>query len=170
MTAPNSLGTVDLSGMTLRFGPADTRGSDNVFLTRILSDGSSAAMQEGSLSCFAAAEPALQAKALAASATALRTAMSGETAKVRAAIEPILAIADPSNGVVRIRQNAFEAGLAASTAAQKAVAAMSAIEESSSRISQIVEVIEVPMITEESSDTPTDHKPDMEMGETCAAT
>lgn len=48
MAALNDLGTVDLGGMSLSFGPGDNQGSDDVFLTRILSDGSFEAMQQGS--------------------------------------------------------------------------------------------------------------------------
>lgn len=48
MTAMNTLGTVDLGGMTLSFGPGDNQGSDDVFLTRILPDGSFEAMRPGS--------------------------------------------------------------------------------------------------------------------------
>lgn len=48
MTAMNTLGTVDLGGMTLTFGPGDNQGSDDVFLTRILSDGTFEAMHPGS--------------------------------------------------------------------------------------------------------------------------
>lgn len=48
MTAMNTLGTVDLGGMTLNFGPGDNQGSDDVFLTRILPDGSFEAMSTGS--------------------------------------------------------------------------------------------------------------------------
>lgn len=40
ITAMNGLGTLDLGGMTLNFGPGDNQGSDDVFLTRILADGS----------------------------------------------------------------------------------------------------------------------------------
>ena len=48
LAALNNLTTIDLGGMTLNFGPGDNQGSDDVFLTRILSDGSFEAMQEGS--------------------------------------------------------------------------------------------------------------------------
>lgn len=48
MAALNNLGTIDMGGMTLSFGPGDNQGSDDVFLTRILSDGSFEAMQQGS--------------------------------------------------------------------------------------------------------------------------
>ena len=48
MEALRGLGTVDLGGMTLSFGAGDNQGSDDVFLTRILSDGSFEAMQQGS--------------------------------------------------------------------------------------------------------------------------
>ena len=48
MTAMNNLGTVELGGMTLTFGPGDNQGSDDVFLTRILSDGTFEAMHPGS--------------------------------------------------------------------------------------------------------------------------
>lgn len=48
MTAMNGLGTVDLGGMTLSFGPGDNQGSDDVFLTRILPDGSFEALGAGS--------------------------------------------------------------------------------------------------------------------------
>ncbi|MEP2639777.1 ABC transporter substrate-binding protein [Roseobacter sp.] len=46
--AMNTLGTLDLGGMTLSFGPGDNQGSDDVFLTRILADGSFEAMRPGS--------------------------------------------------------------------------------------------------------------------------
>lgn len=48
LTAMSSLGTVDFGGMTLTFGSGDNQGSDDVFLTRILSDGSFEAMGAGS--------------------------------------------------------------------------------------------------------------------------
>ena len=48
MAALNNLGTVEMGGMTLSFGAGDNQGSDDVFLTRILSDGSFEAMQSGS--------------------------------------------------------------------------------------------------------------------------
>ncbi|MDW3224894.1 MAG: ABC transporter substrate-binding protein [Paracoccaceae bacterium] len=48
MTAMNTLGSVDLGGMTMTFGPGDNQGSDDVFLTRILPDGSFEAMGAGS--------------------------------------------------------------------------------------------------------------------------
>lgn len=48
MNAMNTLGTVDMGGMTLTFGPGDNQGSDDVFLTRILADGSFEAMRPGS--------------------------------------------------------------------------------------------------------------------------
>ena len=48
MAALNDLGSIDMGGMTLNFGPGDNQGSDDVFLTRILSDGSFEAMQPGS--------------------------------------------------------------------------------------------------------------------------
>lgn len=48
MTAMNGLGKVDLGGMTLSFGPGDNQGSDDVFLTRILPDGSFEALGAGS--------------------------------------------------------------------------------------------------------------------------
>ncbi len=43
-----NLGTIDLGGMTLTFGPGDNQGSDDVFLTRIRSDGSFESIQPGS--------------------------------------------------------------------------------------------------------------------------
>ncbi|MBW4710307.1 ABC transporter substrate-binding protein [Roseobacter sp. YSTF-M11] len=48
MAAMNTLGTVDMGGMTLSFGPGDNQGSDDVFLTRITADGSFEAMRPGS--------------------------------------------------------------------------------------------------------------------------
>lgn len=48
MAALNSIGTVDLGGITLTFGPGDNQGSDDVFLTRIRADGSFEAMHRGS--------------------------------------------------------------------------------------------------------------------------
>lgn len=48
MSAMQSLGTVDLGGMTLSFGPGDNQGSDDVFLTRIEADGSFTAVGRGS--------------------------------------------------------------------------------------------------------------------------
>lgn len=48
MSAMNGLGTIDLGGMTLNFGPGDNQGSDDVFLTRILSDGRFEALGAGS--------------------------------------------------------------------------------------------------------------------------
>ncbi len=48
MAALNSIGTVDLGGITLSFGPGDNQGSDDVFLTRIRSDGTFEAMHRGS--------------------------------------------------------------------------------------------------------------------------
>lgn len=47
MVSMQGLGTVDLGGMTLSFGPGDNQGSDDVFLTRIKSDGSFEAMGAG---------------------------------------------------------------------------------------------------------------------------
>lgn len=43
-----NLGTIDLGGMTLSFGPGDNQGSDAVFLTRIRADGSFEAMTPAS--------------------------------------------------------------------------------------------------------------------------
>lgn len=48
LAALNNLGSIDMGGMTLNFGPGDNQGSDEVFLTRILPDGSFEAMQPGS--------------------------------------------------------------------------------------------------------------------------
>jgi ABC-type branched-subunit amino acid transport system substrate-binding protein len=44
LTALGNLGTVDLGGMILSFGAGDNQGSDDVFLTRIRSDGTFEAM------------------------------------------------------------------------------------------------------------------------------
>ncbi|WP_366523303.1 ABC transporter substrate-binding protein [uncultured Roseobacter sp.] len=48
MTAMNNLGTIDMGGMILSFGPGDNQGSDDVFLTRIGSNGTFEAMNPGS--------------------------------------------------------------------------------------------------------------------------
>jgi len=48
MDAMNGLGKIDLGGMTLNFGPNDNQGSDDVFLTRIRSDGSFDPISAGS--------------------------------------------------------------------------------------------------------------------------
>ncbi|WP_298838897.1 ABC transporter substrate-binding protein [uncultured Roseobacter sp.] len=48
MAAMNNLGTVDFGGMTMTFGAGDNQGSDDVFLTRIETDGSFTAMSPGS--------------------------------------------------------------------------------------------------------------------------
>lgn len=48
LAALGDLGTMDLGGITLSFGPGDNQGSDDVFLTRIQADGSFEAMQPGS--------------------------------------------------------------------------------------------------------------------------
>ncbi|QJF52106.1 ABC transporter substrate-binding protein [Roseobacter ponti] len=48
MAAMSSLGTVDMGGMVMTFGPGDNQGSDDVFLTRIEADGSFTAMRPGS--------------------------------------------------------------------------------------------------------------------------
>ena len=74
-----------------------------------------------------AAELALQAEALMASAITLREAMTGASEEVVAAIDPMLAIADPELGIAMIRQNAFEAGPEASRATQEATSAVSDI-------------------------------------------
>ena len=48
LAALGQLGTIELGGMTLSFGPGDNQGSDAVFLTRIQADGQFEAMQPGS--------------------------------------------------------------------------------------------------------------------------
>lgn len=48
IAAMQGLGTVDLGGMVLNFGPGDNQGSDDVFLTRIEADGSFTAVARGS--------------------------------------------------------------------------------------------------------------------------
>ncbi|MEO9896246.1 MAG: ABC transporter substrate-binding protein [Paracoccaceae bacterium] len=48
MAALNDLGSIDLGGMTLTFGPNDNQGSDDVFLTRIKADGTFEALGAGS--------------------------------------------------------------------------------------------------------------------------
>lgn len=48
LEALSGLGTIDLGGMTLSYGPGDNQGSDSVFLTRIRADGSFEAMTPGS--------------------------------------------------------------------------------------------------------------------------
>lgn len=48
MAALNDLGTVDMGGITLVFGPGDNQGSDDVFLTRITSTGAFEALSSGS--------------------------------------------------------------------------------------------------------------------------
>ena len=48
MASLNGLGTLDLGGITLTYGPGDNQGSDDVFLTRILPDGGFEALGVGS--------------------------------------------------------------------------------------------------------------------------
>ncbi|WP_424934600.1 ABC transporter substrate-binding protein [Amaricoccus macauensis] len=48
LEALGSLGTLDLGGLTLTYGPGDNQGSDSVFLTRINADGTFEVVEPGS--------------------------------------------------------------------------------------------------------------------------
>lgn len=48
IAALSNMGTVNMGGMTLSYGPGDNQGSDDVFLTRIRADGSFEALSTGS--------------------------------------------------------------------------------------------------------------------------